>query len=40
MFDQEDFSPFGNFFSFNPHNFATNFSQNFRSSGGFGEDIL
>ena len=40
MFEQEAFSPFGSFFNFNPHNFATNFSQNFRSFGGFDEDIL
>ena len=26
MFEQDEFSPFGNFFNFNPHNFATNFS--------------
>jgi hypothetical protein len=40
MFESDSFSDMGSFFGFNPHNFATNFSQNFRSSNGFDEDIL
>lgn len=40
MFDDDMFSGIPSFFGFNPHNFATNFSQNFRSFGGFDEEIL
>lgn len=40
IFESNAFSDIPSFFDFNPHNFATNFSQNFRSFGGFDEDIL
>jgi hypothetical protein len=41
MFDDDNFSGMPSFFGgFNPHRFATNFSQNFRSGPSFEEDIL
>jgi E3 ubiquitin-protein ligase AIP2 len=40
MFDGIGFDSIPSFMGFNPHNFATNFSQNFRSFGGFDDEIL
>jgi hypothetical protein len=40
IFENDLFQDMPSFLGFNPHSFATNFSQNFRSFGHFDDDIL